>query len=261
LQVHSSDDRFTINYNSWDWQLHIRYVQPRDAGQYECQVTSHPPTSLFITLEVVEAHAEILGSPEKHVRLGSLLRLVCVLHHTTEQPAYVFWYRGGHMINYDGTKSSSMVESDEHTSVLLVTSANTKHSGNYTCAPSNAKPASIRVHIIDGENPAAMQTSGVCSTVNTNERHRLVALVVIMALLVITILPFLADTNTTNTSFIECCVSRGRLPTSSRWQVFSSRKSQTQIVRCITPSEVKQEALLAPKMHQGRISTVVSTEL
>ncbi|KAK7079751.1 hypothetical protein SK128_003109 [Halocaridina rubra] len=53
LHTHSSDDRFTINYVHWDWQLHIRYVQPRDAGAYECQVSSHPPTSLFVHLQVV----------------------------------------------------------------------------------------------------------------------------------------------------------------------------------------------------------------
>ncbi|XP_018021761.1 uncharacterized protein LOC108677954, partial [Hyalella azteca] len=40
LKTHSMDDRFTINYVHWDWQLHIRYVQPRDAGTYECQVSS-----------------------------------------------------------------------------------------------------------------------------------------------------------------------------------------------------------------------------
>lgn len=36
-----------------DWQLHIRYVQVRDDGVYECQVSSHPPVSLFATLRVL----------------------------------------------------------------------------------------------------------------------------------------------------------------------------------------------------------------
>ena len=91
-----------------------------------------------------------MGSPEKHVRSGSILRLVCILHHTTEAPAYVFWYRGSQMINYN-EEQSVVVESDEHTSVLLVTKATRQHSGNYTCLPSNAKPASILVHILNGE--------------------------------------------------------------------------------------------------------------
>ncbi|XP_063603255.1 cell adhesion molecule DSCAML1-like isoform X3 [Penaeus indicus] len=159
LQTHSSDERFTINYVHWDWQLHIRFVQPRDAGAYECQVSSHPPTSLFVHLEVVEAESEILGAPEKHVKLGSILRLVCIMHHTTEPLSYVFWYRGTEMINYESEEGtgSVVVESDDHTSVLMVTRASRHHSGNYTCAPSNAKPTSILVHILNGEYPAAMQ--------------------------------------------------------------------------------------------------------
>ncbi|XP_063844734.1 uncharacterized protein LOC135091220 [Scylla paramamosain] len=159
LHTHSSDDRFSINYVHWDWQLHIRYVQPRDAGLYECQVSSHPPTSLFVRLQVVEAEAEILGAPEKHVKLGSILRLVCIMHHTTEALSYVFWYRGNEMINYESEEGtgSVVVESDDHTSVLIVASATRLHSGNYTCAPSNTKPASILVHVLNGEYPAAMQ--------------------------------------------------------------------------------------------------------
>ena len=97
-----------------------------------------------------EAEAEIMGAPEKHVKAGSILRLVCILHYTTESPAYVFWYRGNQMINYN-EEQSVVVESDEHTSVLLVTRADRHHSGNYTCLPSNAKPASILVHILNGE--------------------------------------------------------------------------------------------------------------
>ena len=105
--------------------------------------------SLFF-FQFSEAEAEILGSPEKHVKSGSILRLVCILHHTTEAPAYVFWYRGSQMINYN-EEQSVVVESDEHTSVLLVTKADRQHSGNYTCFPSNAKPASILVHILNGK--------------------------------------------------------------------------------------------------------------
>ncbi|XP_063842733.1 uncharacterized protein LOC135090204 [Scylla paramamosain] len=98
---YTSDERFQVRYvkQEKDWQLHILYVQARDDGVYECQVTSHPPVSLMSTLHVHEATSEILGGPEKYVRVGSSLRLVCVLKGNTEPPAYVFWYHGRHMIN------------------------------------------------------------------------------------------------------------------------------------------------------------------
>lgn len=42
-----------------DWTLQMKYVQMRDAGQYECQVTKYPPTSIFLTLNVVGKHIGI----------------------------------------------------------------------------------------------------------------------------------------------------------------------------------------------------------
>ncbi|XP_034666035.1 uncharacterized protein LOC117899979 [Drosophila subobscura] len=42
-------------------------------------------------------------------------------------------------------------------SVLSIKQVNFRHAGNYTCAPSNARPASISVHVLRGEKTAAMQ--------------------------------------------------------------------------------------------------------
>ncbi|XP_058451559.1 uncharacterized protein LOC131430523 [Malaya genurostris] len=43
------------------------------------------------------------------------------------------------------------------TSVLTIKEVHSKHAGNYTCAPSNTRSASIIVHVLQGEKPAAMQ--------------------------------------------------------------------------------------------------------
>jgi hypothetical protein len=37
------------------------------------------------------------------------------------------------------------------TSVLTIQEVNLKHAGNYTCAPSNTKSASITVHVLRGK--------------------------------------------------------------------------------------------------------------
>ncbi|KAG8239921.1 hypothetical protein J437_LFUL019509 [Ladona fulva] len=169
-----------------DWTLQIKYVQERDAGLYECQVSSHPPTSIFIDLRVVEARADILGPSEKYLKSGSMLRLSCVLRQSTEPPVYVFWYHNNRMINYDRDRgvnvtspvlSSTAVGSgattgegaeeggegataavgseepseEEHASTLVIASAQKAHSGNYSCVPNNAQPASTYVHILNGE--------------------------------------------------------------------------------------------------------------
>ncbi|XP_077270990.1 lachesin isoform X3 [Temnothorax americanus] len=162
LTTYANDERFqAIHFHhSEDWTLQIKYVQPRDAGLYECQVSTHPPTSIFLLLEVVEARAEIAGPAEKFVRPGSTLQLHCLVKKSTEVPSYLFWYHNFRMINYDvdqGVNVSTDLVSRE--SWLEVPRASDRHSGNYTCEASNAQPARVLVHVFKGDNPAAMQHS------------------------------------------------------------------------------------------------------
>ncbi|XP_023317971.1 uncharacterized protein LOC106651302 isoform X1 [Trichogramma pretiosum] len=162
LQTYASDERFQARHfhHSEDWTLEIKYVQLRDAGLYECQVSTHPPTSIFLRLEVVEAKAEISGPSEKFVRPGSTLQLHCLVKKSTEQPSFLFWYHNKRMINYDvdqGVNVSTDLVARE--SWLEVPRAAGRHSGNYTCEASNATPGRVMVHIFNGDNPAAMQHS------------------------------------------------------------------------------------------------------
>lgn len=95
---------------------------------------------------IIEASAEILGGPDLHIRAGSELRLVCTFRHSTESPSYVFWYHERRMINYDpGVK----VTSNKSSSTLSLEDADNVHSGNYSCNPSNAIPASINIHVLN----------------------------------------------------------------------------------------------------------------
>ena len=54
-QAYSSDSRIGVKVapDGSDWVLNIRFVEPQDEGTYECQVSSHPPRSLIVTLNVI----------------------------------------------------------------------------------------------------------------------------------------------------------------------------------------------------------------
>ena len=54
------------------------------------------------------------------------------------------------MINYD-EEPGVKVELTKNGSILMVNKTKPSHGGNYTCSPSNAKPAYVMVHVIEGE--------------------------------------------------------------------------------------------------------------
>ncbi|XP_053677009.1 uncharacterized protein LOC128727157 [Anopheles nili] len=160
VTTYSSDERFNIIHSedAEEWPLQIKYVQLRDAGLYECQVSTHPPTSIFVKLDVIEAKAEIFGPSEKYLKPGSMLRLTCRVVQSNEPPLYIFWYHNNRMINYDAHRGVNVsTEADNRYSELVISHTNTLNSGNYSCVSNNAVAASTLVHILNGENPAAMQ--------------------------------------------------------------------------------------------------------
>ncbi|KFB39328.1 AGAP009183-PA-like protein [Anopheles sinensis] len=152
--TYSSDERFNIIHSddTEEWPLQIKYVQLRDAGLYECQVSTHPPTSIFVKLDVVEAKAEIFGPSEKYLKPGSMLRLTCRVVQSNEPPLYIFWYHNSRMINYDTHRGVNVsTEADNRYSELVITHTNTMNSGNYSCVSNNAVAASTLVHILNGK--------------------------------------------------------------------------------------------------------------
>lgn len=66
-----------------------------------------------------------------------------------EPPSYVFWYREERMINYDNEPGVKF-ELRRNGSVLVVEKVKLSHGANYTCSPSNARPAHIVIHVIEG---------------------------------------------------------------------------------------------------------------
>ncbi|XP_055698652.1 zwei Ig domain protein zig-8-like [Phlebotomus papatasi] len=161
--TYTSDQRFqtTHHKDTDEWTLHIKWAQPRDAGTYECQISSVPIRSYFVELSVVVPTASILGGPDLYVDKGSTINLTCAIRFSPEPPAYIFWYHQDEVISYDSTRGGVSVITEKGevtTSYLLIQDAELTDSGKYSCSPSNADVASVRVHVLNGERPEAMQT-------------------------------------------------------------------------------------------------------
>ncbi|CAO1342682.1 unnamed protein product [Diamesa tonsa] len=110
LTTYSSDDRFIVEHTRHEgfWDLRIKPIQKEDQGVYKCQISTHPPQSIFIELKVVEAIAEISSSTDIHIDEGSTLKLECKIKQATENPSYVFWYHNNKMVNYDSLDGYSV---------------------------------------------------------------------------------------------------------------------------------------------------------
>lgn len=162
IYTYTGDQRFSVVHTPGtdDWDLKIEYAQQRDSGIYECQVNTEPKINLAILLEVTAARAKILGSQEVHVKRDSTISLSCSVNiHASS----VLWYHGSSIVDFDSVRGGISLETEKTdvgtTSRLMLTRASLRDSGNYTCVPAAAIPASVQVHVLNGEHPAAMQTS------------------------------------------------------------------------------------------------------
>ncbi|KAI9561479.1 defective proboscis extension response [Daphnia sinensis] len=155
-----------------EWTLRIRSTEAKDAGLYECQVSTEPKISKIYRLHVVVSKASILGSAELFVKKGSDINLTCVTvteeHQPPSQnapmgvnktPHYFTWHHNGQVLNYSARGGMSVTtDTIDGQSRLLLARAGPRDSGNYTCVPGpGAAPASVTVHVLNGEQPAAMQ--------------------------------------------------------------------------------------------------------
>ncbi|XP_060524378.1 neurotrimin isoform X2 [Cylas formicarius] len=169
--TYTNDERFQILHaeGSDDWTLQIKYVQKRDNGTYECQVSnSHGLTSHFVNLQIVVPEATIQGSRsgEHHVDVGSVIDLVCVIEKSPTPPQYVFWYHNDRMINYDTARGGIFVETTpgiRTQSRLTIRDTTDGDSGNYTCSASNTESASIYVFVSEGDNVDAILMRKSCA--------------------------------------------------------------------------------------------------
>ncbi|GAB0094636.1 Zwei Ig domain protein zig-8 [Sergentomyia squamirostris] len=162
VHMYTNDERFAILHTPGSnvWTLQIKFVQRRDHGMYECQVsTAGGVISHFVNLQVVVPEAFILGNGELHVDMGSTINLVCIIEKSPQPPQYVYWQKNDRMINYDDSRRDITIETSpgpRTQSRLIIREPQIGDSGNYTCSASNTEPASIYVFVSKGDNMAAI---------------------------------------------------------------------------------------------------------
>ncbi|XP_050735183.1 kin of IRRE-like protein 1 [Eriocheir sinensis] len=166
IYTYTSDDRFKVYHpeKSDQWYLEISSVTFRDAGVYECQVSASPKISLPIMLSVEVQQARIEGPAEVYIQKGSTIRLTCRVNTHSENVGAVTWFRDTHRLDYDSPRGGVSVEIEKTpsrtTSKLFITRAMRTDVGNYTCVPQFADAASVQVHVVNGEESAAVHTAG-----------------------------------------------------------------------------------------------------
>ncbi|XP_075160527.1 defective proboscis extension response 10 isoform X2 [Haematobia irritans] len=212
--TYTTDQRFQTSYHRDidEWTLQIKWAQQRDAGVYECQISTQPVRSFSVNLNIVDfldseqndmmqqfynddsffisndriyqsgddefagmfgpiqtiavPTATILGGPDLYVDKGSTINLTCVIKFSTEPPTHIFWYHQDKVLSDEtsgGRLKFKTIKAEETKSILLIDDASLLDSGKYSCYPSNTEIASIRVHVLQGERPEAMQTNAAAS--------------------------------------------------------------------------------------------------
>ncbi|KAK1122286.1 hypothetical protein K0M31_009509 [Melipona bicolor] len=105
---------------------------------------------------VAAAQAKILGPEDVYVKKGSTISLTCSVNVQSTPPSSVSWHHGGAVLDFNSPRGGVSLETEKTesstTSRLLVTQARLTDSGNYTCIPSNANPASVMVHVLNGKS-------------------------------------------------------------------------------------------------------------
>ncbi|XP_037923598.1 zwei Ig domain protein zig-8-like isoform X2 [Hermetia illucens] len=193
-----ADQRFQsiVSSSSEKWSLQIKYVQLRDAGWYECQVSTEPKTSARVRLHVVEPRTVAFGEANRHVKAGSQVTLRCIVKGALEPPLFFNWYFDRKQIffhnlnpNQKQNPNSWRTEIDKPTTIegnssdnhnidasastdtvasLIIPSVTKKDSGNYTCSPSSSESITFVLHVLNGEYSASAITSRSCDSFQRN---------------------------------------------------------------------------------------------
>ncbi|XP_076044503.1 uncharacterized protein LOC143027209 [Oratosquilla oratoria] len=179
------DERFEAHYSTSHetWNLVIKYVQERDAGQYECQVSTEPKMSQLFNLRVVVPKVEIDPPRDQYVEAGSTVKINCKITDVVQLPDYIFWYHEKRRImdhnNYMVTVKRTGAEAI--TSTLVIHRVSHQEMGNYTCMPSNLHASSIVLHV-PNEQRSAIKDGRNAGSTSSDINTKLVFLMILLVM-------------------------------------------------------------------------------
>ncbi|XP_069957602.1 zwei Ig domain protein zig-8-like [Cherax quadricarinatus] len=188
--TYSADQRFQVVHaeDGDEWTLMLKCTQLRDAGVYECQVNTVHKLSRLVTLTVLDPRlrgtrtkvfvanntastkdghlkVEIQGPRELYIEEGSSLTLTCLVTSSGAPSTLVYWYHDTSLVDYNSPRGGVDLQIDrgrgETLTQLVVTSVGRGDSGMYSCVPDGSHPATVLVHVQEGEHEAAIHQGGL----------------------------------------------------------------------------------------------------
>jgi len=186
---YTPDNRFSSLHkpSSENWVLELRDTKMADEGIYECQISTTPVRSSKFYLKVVDSFTTLPGSSVRHVDVGSVLNITCLVVNYPLKLEYILFYHNNKQINRNTKpyKISPILphgSSSNYSSSLFVNSASIEESGKYYCAANPGQSEIITVHVHHGEDPAGLQLNSA-TTITT--RWRSLSILPILAFYII----------------------------------------------------------------------------
>ncbi|EDW80503.2 uncharacterized protein Dwil_GK11567 [Drosophila willistoni] len=157
-----ADQRFqsVFSPNPERWSLQIKYVQVKDEGTYECQVSTEPKASAIVHLRIVEPKTELIGESTRHVKAGSQVKLRCIISQALEPPLFINWFYNQKQIylhNRRGWRTEIEridlpTEAPTTTTIATTTRAATETSATATSAAPSTSTASASAAAAEASN-------------------------------------------------------------------------------------------------------------
>ncbi|CAL8106312.1 unnamed protein product [Orchesella dallaii] len=98
--TYNGDSRLGLRFRyPNNWRLGIESVNKGDEGEYQCQLSTHPPKALIYHLKVIAPAVIILDENghsviERHYKVDSSLHLTCRASHVEKLVENVIWLKG-----------------------------------------------------------------------------------------------------------------------------------------------------------------------